>query len=199
MKSVDDVMTHEVRTVRSSEVVGPIRDLMLEGSIHAVPVLDDAGALAGIVTSSDLVEEWQPEQGVTTVMSPEVHTVRRTATVADAAHLMLEHRIHHLVVTDEAGVVGIVSSFDLLRALVRDVEAPATATTGGRRTAKPGDHVVIRGHAIGTRERRGVITEVRGAGGGPPYLVRWLDDPHAEPHDVLFFPSSDADIEPAEG
>jgi len=198
MKTVDEVMTHEVRTVRSNEVVGPIRDLMLDGSIHAVPVLDPGGALVGIVTSSDLVEEWQPEQGVITVMSTDVHTIRPSATVVEAARRMLAERIHHLVVTDEDGVVGIVSSFDLLRALAGEAEATGTPTTGGRRRAKPGDHVVIRGHTIGARERRGVIVEVRGADGGPPYVVRWLDDPHAEPHDVLFFPSSDADIEPAE-
>jgi hypothetical protein len=26
-------------------------------------------------------------------------------------------------------------------------------------------------------------------------LVQWLDDPHDEPHEVLFFPGPDADIE----
>jgi hypothetical protein len=61
--------------------------------------------------------------------------------------------------------------------------------------AQVGDELVIRGHAIGGRERRATILEVRGADGGPPYLVRWHDDPNDPPHEHLFFPSSDADVE----
>jgi hypothetical protein len=95
----------------------------------------------------------------------------------------------------------VVSSFDLLRALVADVEAVATPTVGGtahgaRPAARPGDTLVIRSHAVG-RERRGRIVSAQGADGGPPYLVRWADDPHDDPHEVLFFPGPDADVEPA--
>jgi len=61
--------------------------------------------------------------------------------------------------------------------------------------AKPGDKLVIRGHAIGTKERHATIIEVRGDDGGPPYVVRWDDDPADEPRDHLFFPGSDADVE----
>jgi hypothetical protein len=59
--------------------------------------------------------------------------------------------------------------------------------------AVAGDKVVIRGHRIGTVPRSGVIVEVRGEDGAPPYLVRWEGDPHEH----LFYPGSDADIEHA--
>jgi hypothetical protein len=61
--------------------------------------------------------------------------------------------------------------------------------------AEPGDKLVIRGHAIGTKERHATIIEVRGADGAPPYLVRWDDDLSDQPHDHLFFPGPDADVE----
>ena len=61
--------------------------------------------------------------------------------------------------------------------------------------AAPGDKLVIRGHAVGTRERRATIIEVRGDDGGPPYLIRWDDDPHDPPPEHLFFPGPDADVE----
>ena len=51
---------------------------------------------------------------------------------------------------------------------------------------------------MGRKERKATIVEARGEGGGPPYVVHWHDDPHDEPHDVLFFPGSDADIVPRE-
>ena len=196
MKTMQDVMSQPVRLVKLNEVVGPIRDLMLDHQVHGVPVVDDDGALVGIVTSSDLVEEWEPQQGISTVMSDDVHTASPFTSVVDAARTMLERRIHHLVIVQGDDVVGMVSSFDLLRVLAGEVEASASLAAPGRPAAHAGDVVVIRGHAIDQRERRGVIMEVRGADGGPPFVVRWLDDSSAEPHDVLFFPGSDADIEP---
>lgn len=195
MRTVSSVMSDAVRTVSTTDVVGPLRDLMLDGQVHGVPVLEPDGSLAGIVTSSDLVEEWQPDQGVATVMSSDVRTVSPSTSVVDAAREMLAHRIHHLVVTELDRVVGVVSSFDLLHALAGEVEAAAETPAAAPTRAQPGDAVVIRGHAIDRKERRGVIVEVRGEDGGPPFVVRWLDDPHGEPHDVLFFPGSDADIE----
>lgn len=198
MRTVADVMTNDPVTVPTTEVVGTLRDLMLDGQIHALPVVDADGTLAGIVTSSDLVEEWAPEMGVATVMTDQVLAVAGDTTLVDAARTMLDHRIHHLVIEHGGRVAGILSSFDLLHELAGEVELAASVTAGAARPpATVGDHVVIRGHAIGRKERRGVITEIRGPDGGPPYVVHWLDDPHAEPHDVLFFPSSDADVEPA--
>jgi hypothetical protein len=54
--------------------------------------------------------------------------------------------------------------------------------------AKPGDCIVIRGHRTGQADRDCEVVEVRGADGGPPYLVRWGDTGH----ETLFFPGPDA-------
>lgn len=197
MKTVRDVMTHAVVTVGVDEVVGPLRDLMLDRGLHGVPVLGPDGGLRGIVTSTDLVEEWAPEQGVQTVMSDRVATVGPDATVEAAASLMRERHIHHLVVTEGTDVVGIVSTYDLIEALVRTVSELGAAYQ--RLSARPGDHIRIMGQHLGDKERRGLIAEVLGEDGGPPYRVQWLDDPHDPPHAVLFFPGPDAHVEMTEG
>jgi CBS domain-containing protein len=199
MRRVSDVMTSDVKTVTSTEVVGPVRDMMLDGKIHSAPVVDDKGSLVGIITSHDLVEEWAPGQGVATVMTDKVATVGRDTTIVDAARRMLDHHIHHLVVLVEGRPVGVVSSFDLLSELAGEVEAQKSSTLPARRQAQAGDLIVIRGHAVGSKERRATIVEAQGDDGGPPYLVHWHDDPHDEPHDVLFFPGSDATVEPQSG
>jgi Mg/Co/Ni transporter MgtE len=195
VRTVSQAMSGDVKTVSTNDVVGAVRDAMIGGHIGAIAVLDDHGNLAGIISASDLVEEWAPEMGVLTVMSDKVVVTTPTADLVDAARAMLEHRIHHLVVVDNAKVVGMLSSFDLLHDLAGEVEAASTVAVGGRQSAKAGDHIVIRGHAIGSHERRGRNFEARGTDGGPPYMVQWLDDPHDEPHSVLFFPGSDADLE----
>jgi hypothetical protein len=53
-----------------------------------------------------------------------------------------------------------------------------------------GDRLHVRGSIVGQPERTGEIVEVRGAGGEPPYLVRFDDG-----HTGLVFPGPDAIIE----
>lgn len=53
-----------------------------------------------------------------------------------------------------------------------------------------GDRIVVRGRTVGSPERHGVVTEVRGPADGPPYVIRWDDG-----HDGLFFPGSDSLVE----
>jgi hypothetical protein len=56
--------------------------------------------------------------------------------------------------------------------------------------AKVGDTIAVHGRHVGEHDRHGVISEVHGPDGGPPYLVRWNDGKEA-----LFFPSSDCTVE----
>ena len=53
-----------------------------------------------------------------------------------------------------------------------------------------GDQLHVHGNIVGHPDRAGEIVEVRGAGGKPPYLVRFDDG-----HTGLVFPGPDAIIE----
>ena len=44
--------------------------------------------------------------------------------------------------------------------------------------AKIGDWFVLKGRTVELSDRRGLITEVHGVNGAPPYVVRWLDTGH---------------------
>jgi hypothetical protein len=57
--------------------------------------------------------------------------------------------------------------------------------------AKPGDVVVVHGHTTGDRRRTGVIVEVLGRPDHEHYRVRWDEE-----HESLFWPGSDATVEP---
>lgn len=57
--------------------------------------------------------------------------------------------------------------------------------------ARVGDRIVVPGTHLGDLKRHGVILEVHGKNGEPPYLVGWTDG-----HEALFFPAGDAHIEP---
>jgi hypothetical protein len=57
--------------------------------------------------------------------------------------------------------------------------------------AEVGDRIVIKGHHTGEPDRDCEVLEVRGTGGGPPYVVRWGDTGH----EAFFFPGSDAHVQ----
>ena len=69
------------------------------------------------LTLEDLGQRYVEERAVTVrdVMTPLIHQVPVTASVAEAARLMVEQHIHRLVVTQGKEPVGIITSLDLLK------------------------------------------------------------------------------------
>jgi predicted transcriptional regulator len=59
----------------------------------------------------------QSSATVRDVMTPVVHHVPATATVAEAARVMIREHIHRLVVTQGKEPVGMITSMDLLRVI----------------------------------------------------------------------------------
>jgi predicted transcriptional regulator len=72
---------------------------------------------AADLTLEDLGQRYVEERSVTVrdVMTPVIHQVPVTASVAEAARLMVDQHIHRLVVTQGKEPVGIITSLDLLK------------------------------------------------------------------------------------
>src|SRR3990170_2044234 len=72
---------------------------------------------AADLTLEDLGQRYVEERAVTVrdVMTPVIHQVSVTASVAEAARLMVDQHIHRLVVTQGKEPVGIITSLDLLK------------------------------------------------------------------------------------
>lgn len=111
---VDHLMAASVMSITAHTTVERARELMKEHRVHALPVVDPEGRPAGIVSSADLLGELSAGKPVGQLMTRKVFTVPRYEDPAIAARIMRNHRIHHLIVTDEGRVVGILSSLDLL-------------------------------------------------------------------------------------
>ena len=69
----------------------------------------------GIVSSADLAADLKNGTPVSRIMTEDVKTVPAYNDVSVAARIMRKHHIHHVVVTHEKRVVGIISSYDLLK------------------------------------------------------------------------------------
>lgn len=89
-----------------------------------VGILDDAGALLGIITDGDLRRHMENDLlalNVTDVMTPKPRTIRSQALAAEAVAVMSEREITNLFVVDDGGAdspgpVGIVHMHDCLKA-----------------------------------------------------------------------------------
>jgi len=112
---IADVMQSTVVTSDRGDSVGHVRQLMTREGISSVPVVSPDGEVVGIVTTSDLAEGHGDETPISELMGDHVYTVPAYNPVHIAARVMRNHHIHHVVVTHEKKVVGIVSSFDLLK------------------------------------------------------------------------------------
>ena len=79
------------------------------------PAEDEAGRPVSINTMS--------EDRVSEHMSPAVQTINKTASLINAARVMCREHIHRLIIVDEAEhPVGVVSSLDLVAAMIAAVE-----------------------------------------------------------------------------
>ena len=111
---VHELMTESVVTTEPHISIDRVRRIMQRNKIGAVPVIDSNGRPVGIVSTTDLVPSLKPESPVSTIMTEKVYTVPKYDDVSVAARVMRNHRIHHVVVTHEQKVVGVLSTFDLL-------------------------------------------------------------------------------------
>lgn len=53
--TIQGTMTTDLKTIKTGQVVRDAAELLGEGGFHSLPVINDAGELEGIVTSTDLI------------------------------------------------------------------------------------------------------------------------------------------------
>lgn len=133
---VREAMTSPVVTIPRTATVRQAIRVLHEHDITALPVVDEAGRLAGIVSEMDLLRgvfERDPRafarpvatpanpapRLVEEVMTREVETARPGTDVAALADTMMRTRIKSVPVLAETGIVGIVSRRDLIAVLAR--------------------------------------------------------------------------------
>ena len=116
--TIKDIMTENVRCARERDTLRDVHALMRMAGFRHVPIVDDDGKLAGIVSDRDVHLAWhggtnQPVSGFMTRYTQWAHPDARAR---DVAARMLNDKIGCMPVVDAAGkVVGIVTETDFLR------------------------------------------------------------------------------------
>jgi CBS domain-containing protein len=128
--AVRDLMSNEVVTLGRNEALSIADRIMNLGRIRHLPVLDENGALCGIVSQRDLFrgalasalgyggfaqQKLLNTLLVKEVMATEIHTTTPDTPLADAACLMFEQKVGCLPVVDGGKLVGILTEADFVK------------------------------------------------------------------------------------
>ena len=131
---VRDVMTADVTTLQRNDKLTLADDIMRLGRIRHLPVLDEDGQLAGILTQRDLFRgalakalgygERAQRQLMDTlvvkeVMTAEVLTTTPDTPLAEAAKVLVERKIGCLPVVDGGRLIGIITEADFVALATR--------------------------------------------------------------------------------
>jgi CBS domain-containing protein len=142
---VADIMVRDVTTVGPDLLIEDLCEVFQLQNIHGVPVVDDEGALVGIVTQEDVIygamglsytsredrdipalvrgasgkpsPRAEKVQSVGDIMTAPAISVEEEATLDQVCRLMWTLKIHRVPVVKEGRVTGIVSSLDVVRAV----------------------------------------------------------------------------------
>lgn len=144
---VAKIMTRHVESVMVDDSISDVLKMMIDSGLTTVPVINIKEKCVGILSRSDLMGVLLTEDSelsklvdqdlsydrfyesldtcdtrkVSELMTYEVQTIRNDATGVDACKQMAALKVHHLPVVDsEDRIVGIVSTFDIVRAIAEN-------------------------------------------------------------------------------
>jgi len=114
-----DFMRRGVVTCRIDANAAEAAKTMLDNDVSALVVVDERLNACGVISKTDLIRFYGKELSQVTaedIMTSEIFTVSPDTLVYEAVQLMLEHRIHQLVIVTQGGAhrrpVGIFTSGD---------------------------------------------------------------------------------------
>lgn len=121
--TVSTLMSTDVATVRADDTVASVAEEMLRGGLSFVPVVGPGAALLGIISADDLMQFRSAGRHPGTVHAWEICSYKPVevgpdAPLAEVARLMVDRQIHHVIVTRQHDIVGVVSSLDFVRQFV---------------------------------------------------------------------------------
>lgn len=141
---IKDVMRKRVITVDRWLTLAELAKVFAEKGITGAPVVDERGAILGVVSQTDLVRARREQAGgvplyhteldgvprslgihveelesgrVEDIMTPGAICFEEDAPVGLVADAMRERHIHRVLVTRDKSIVGIVTSMDMLKAV----------------------------------------------------------------------------------
>ena len=138
---VKDIMAHKVITIRPDDFSGKALEILKEHKIHHLVVTDEDDQIVGMLSDRDLRSvlnvlassgDKNPADDsdlsllrvynvrIKKIMTPNPMLISADFSVAEAARIMLEKRIHSLPVEENGKLAGIITHNNILRAVAEE-------------------------------------------------------------------------------
>lgn len=124
-KPIASMMQTQAMAVDMDATLEQVDEMLRANNLSALPVTERSGALVGIISARDLAHFRHEKRNPVEVRAWEICSykpveVAPDASVSDVARIMVTRGIHHVVVADEKGIVGIVSALDFVKQFIED-------------------------------------------------------------------------------
>jgi CBS domain-containing protein len=125
--TISDIMRKKLETIEGTASVQQAAKKMMEGNVSSLLIVDEKGMPRGIVSERDLVTKVcyndRNASAVTNqeIMSSPLITISPKSPPSEAADIMLQHNVRHLLVVDRSDSsnlnkpVGIITPLDFTR------------------------------------------------------------------------------------
>ena len=125
---VAELMRTDVKTIGPDATIAEAVELLAEGHVSGLPVVDKHDRIVGVLSSSDVLEAEAEATGadrdrlfdnttVAELMTTTPHLTAPDLDIREAAQQMLYLDVHRLFVEQNGALVGVISQSDLVRAL----------------------------------------------------------------------------------
>ena len=114
------LMRRQVSVVEMDQTVQDVEAMFDERRLSWAPVLESGGEIVGVVSAHDLIHVRARDPDAATLPVWRLCTYKPIEVSADTpidevARMMVERGIHHVVVTEQGRVSGVVSALDFVR------------------------------------------------------------------------------------
>lgn len=121
--SISAIMEKNIIAVELDDTVEYAGKILDSHKLSCMPVIDAKGKCFGVISATDFVHFYNTHKNPKAKHAWEVCThkvieVSPDISVKEASELMVKNKIHHLVVTENYAIKGIVSSIDLIKGLL---------------------------------------------------------------------------------
>ena len=132
MTTVNDIMTKTVLTAKMNTPFEDIVNALMRSKINHLPITNSDGTLRGIISASDILKAMhemdqfniyyngyslEKRLDVKEEMSSNFFSISSSSGLNEAIDLLVKNNIHALPVIDDEGLVGMLTSNDILRAI----------------------------------------------------------------------------------
>jgi CBS domain-containing protein len=122
--TINSVMRKQLETIEGTASVQQAAKKMKDKNVSSLVVVDESGVPQGLVSERDLVRKvCTNDVSISTVKNKEVMsspliTISSRSSLSEAADMMLQHNVRHLLVVDNDNVnkpIGIITPLDFTR------------------------------------------------------------------------------------